>query len=142
MAELDRKYPGYAPLRFLDGEVRDQVATIPTLIRSERFSLLNEAGGIVVVEISAVKARIGEDRAAVIFVDNRTRTIYGQKYIDAKKEGLEEGVRRFADDVLSRMKTSYQEEASLAARGGRKYPLADTTLRKLSDIVVSMTRET
>jgi spermidine synthase len=141
MAEMDRKYPDYAPLRFLKGEVRDLVAMAPALISAENFMLLNESGIPVVLEISAVKVRVGEERAAVVFVDNRTRTIYGQKYIDAKKEELEERVRGYADDVLSSMKTAYQKEASLAARDGRRYPLAGTTLRKISDIVVSMTRE-
>jgi hypothetical protein len=141
MAELDRKYSDYAPLRFLKGEVQDLVAMAPTLIRAERFSLLNEAGGIFVVEISAVKARIGEDRAAVIFVDNRTRTIYGQKYIDAKKEELEERVQRYADDVLSNLKSAYQKEAVNAVREGRAYPLAGTTLQKMEKIIGSMTGE-
>ena len=37
MGELERSYPGYAPLRFLKGEVRDLAAVTPTLIRSENF---------------------------------------------------------------------------------------------------------
>ena len=64
---------------------------------------------MVTVEISAVKVRIGEERAAVVFVDNRTRTIYGQKYIDAKKNELEERVQRYADDVLSNLKSRIPE---------------------------------
>jgi spermidine synthase len=85
MGELERAYPEFAPVRFLKGEVRDLVAMTPTLIRSENFSMLDNAGRRVTVEISAVKVRIGEERAAVVFVDNRTRKIFGQKYIDAEK---------------------------------------------------------
>ena len=137
MAELDRSYPDYAPLRFLKGEFQDLVAMTPTLIGAENFLLLNETGNRVVVEISAVKVRIGEERAAVIFVDNRTRTIYGQKYIDAKKEELEEGVRRYADDVLLSLKNAYQQEAVLATRVGRAYPLTGTFNQKMKEILAS-----
>src|SRR3989304_9183579 len=96
----------------------------PTLIRAEQFFLSGETGNKVSLEISAVKVRVGEERAAVIFVDNRSRTIYGQKYIDARKEELEGRVRIFAGDVLSSLKAAYQREAALAARDGRAYPLA------------------
>jgi len=54
---------------------------------------------------------------------------------------LEERVRGYADDVFSNLKTAYQKEATIAARDGRKYPVATTTLRKISEIVGSMTRE-
>ncbi len=139
MGELERSYPGYAPVDFLKGEVRDQAAETPTLIRSENFSLLDDAGRRVTVEISAVKVRIGEERAAVVFVDNRTRTIYGQKYIDAGKNALEESVSRYAEDVLANLKVFYRQEADLAERTGRSFPPADATLRKFQEIISSMT---
>jgi spermidine synthase len=141
MAELDSKYPDYSPLKFLKGEVQDLVAMAPTLIRAEKFLLQTDLGGTVVVELSAVKVRIGEERAAVIFVDNRTRKIYGQKYIDARKDDLEKELRRYTDAVLSNLRTTYQRETALAVRDGKEYPTANTTLRKISEIVVSMTRE-
>ena len=141
MAELDRMYPEYAPLRFLKGEVQDLVAMNPTLIGAENFLMLNESGNRVAVEISAVKVRVGEERAAVLFVDNRTRAIYGQKYVDAKKEELEERTRRYADDVLSNLKSAYKKEAVKAAREGRAYPLAGTTLQEIKKIIGSMTGE-
>jgi hypothetical protein len=141
MAELDSKYPDYSPLKFLRGEVQDLVVMAPTLIRAEKFLLQTDLGGTVVVELSAVKVRIGEERAAVIFVDNRTRKIYGQKYIDARKDDLEKELRRYTDAVLSNLRTTYQRETALAVRDGKEYPTANTTLRKISEIVVSMTRE-
>jgi spermidine synthase len=139
MGELERSYPGYAPADFLKGEVRDQAAETPTLIRSENFFLLDDAGRRVTVEISAVKVRIGEERAAVVFVDNRNRKIFGQKYIDAKKNALEDSVSRYAEDVLANLKVSYRREADLAERTGRSFPPADATLRKFQEIISSMT---
>ena len=137
LGELDRRYPDYAPLKFLKGEVLELVDMTPTLIRAEQFFLSGETGNKVSLEISAVKVRVGEERAAVIFVDNRSRTIYGQKYIDARKEELEGRVRIFADDVLSNLKTAYRKEAVLAAREGRAYPLASSTLQKMKEILTS-----
>jgi len=91
------------------------------------------------VEISAVKVRIGEDRAAVVFVDNRTRKIFGQKYIDAEKNALEDSVSRYAEVVLANLKVCYRMEATLAERKGRSFPPADATLRKIQEIITSMT---
>jgi hypothetical protein len=91
------------------------------------------------IEISAVKVPIGEDRAAVMFVDNRNRKIFGQKYIDAKKNVLEDSVSRYAEDVLANLKVCYQREATLAERKGRSFPPADATLRKIEEIITSMT---
>jgi len=139
MGELERIHPGYAPLNFLKGEVRDEAAATPTLIRSENFSMLDDAGRRVTVEISAVKVRIGEERAAVVFVDNRNRKIFGQKYIDAKKNALEASVSRYAEEVLADLKVCYQREATLAERKGRSLPPADTTLRKIQEIITSTT---
>jgi spermidine synthase len=139
MGEVERSYPDYAPVRFLKGEVRDLAAETPTLIRSENFPMLDESGKRVEIEISAVKVPIGEERAAVMFVDNRTRTIYGQKYIDAEKNALEDSVSRYAEDVLANLKVAYQREATLAERAGKGFPPAGETLRKIQEIVTSMT---
>ena len=101
--------------------------------------MLNDSGNRVDIEISAVKVPIGEDRAAVMFVDNRNRKIFGQKYIDAKKNVLEDSVSRYAEDVLANLKVCYQREATLAERKGRPFPPADATLRKIEEIITSMT---
>ena len=58
-----------------------------------------------------------------------------------RKEELEERVQRYADDVLSNLKSAYQKEVVNAAREGRAYPLAGTTLQKMKIIIGSMTRE-
>ncbi len=142
MGELERTHPEYAPVRFLKDEVRDLVAAIPTLIRSETFFLLDDAGHRVTVEISAVKVRVGEERAAVIFVDNRTRKIFGQKYIDATKDKLEDRVSRYAEEVLRGVKGTYDRESASAGNAGTPLPPAGQTIRKIGDFIVSMTNRT
>jgi spermidine synthase len=101
--------------------------------------MMDESGKRVEIEISAVKVRIGEDRAAVMFVDNRTRTIYGQRYIDADKEELEVRVSRYTDDVLSSLKAAYQREAILAGQTGKVLPPAGKTLPMIKKIIATMT---
>jgi spermidine synthase len=139
--ELDRRYPAYAPAAFLKREVQELIAMTPSLIREEQFVLMNETGEKVTLEISAVKVGVGEERAAVIFVDNRARIIYGQRYIDADQEELEARVRQFADDVMKNLRIAHQRETLLAMRDGRPYPLADATLRKMKEVITSTTRE-
>jgi len=139
MEELNRSYPGYAPVRFLEGEVRDMAAMAPMLIRSEIFHFLDDAGNPVAVEISAVKVRIGPQRAAVIFVDNRTRTIFGQRYIDAENQALKDSVSRYAENVLGNLKIAYQQEATLARKSGKSFPPAGETIGILQGIIASMT---
>ncbi len=113
--EADRAYPGYAPLRFLKGEVQDLVAMIPTLIRSENFMLLDKSGNRAGLEISAVKVRIGDRRAAVIFVDNRARVIFGQRYFDGSPQELDGAIRRFVDDVFGVLASSNTPDDARAA---------------------------
>jgi len=137
--ELEKSYPEYAPVRFLKGEVRDMEAAIPALIRSEKFFLLADGGNRVEVEISAVKVRIGPERAAVIFVENRTRTIFGQRYIDAENSALENSVSRYAEDVLGTLKVAYQGEAVLASKNGQVFPPAGKTVGIMKGIIASMT---
>lgn len=137
MSKLEIGYPEYAPLRFLKGEVEEMVSMNPTLIRAERFVFLDEKGGKEVVEISAVKAGVGKERAAVIFVENRARVIYGQRYIDAPAVKLERQVRDVADNVMNDIAVTYRKEVSIAGSSGKAYPLADPTLRKMKEIISS-----
>ncbi len=117
--QVDRILPGYAPLRFLKGEVRDMMAMTPVLVRAADFILLEDGGTLVSLEISAVRVNIGDRRAAVVFVDNRTRTIFGQRYFDAEPGELDGIIRRFVDEafaVLASAKTVDEVKAAI----GRK----------------------
>jgi spermidine synthase len=140
LSGLDRTQPGYAPLRFLKSELEELDAMNPTLVRAESFALLDPSGAKVLVELSAVMARVGEQRAAVIFVDNRARVIYGQIYVDASKGELEKKVRYIANEVMMNLRNNYQQEAAHAARAGSGYPPAGPSLQKMREIITSMTK--
>jgi len=40
---------------------------------------------------------VGDNRGVVMFVDNRARQIYGQRYFEAEAEALDGQMRRFAE---------------------------------------------
>jgi hypothetical protein len=101
LAEMDREYPDYSPLKFLKGEVQDLVAMTPALIRAENIILTEKSGNRVNVEISAVKVPIGNRRAAVIFVNNRVREIFGQRYFDGEPGELDATIQQFVNDVFA-----------------------------------------
>ncbi len=137
MEELDQKVPDYAPLRFLKGEIAEIVGMTPTLVRAEAFPFVDDRGGKVLVEISAVKVGVGEERVAVIFVDNRARTVFGQLYIDAPREKLDSRILRFTEDVMSGLKQTYKEEAAVAASHGKSYPPLTTTMDRLKNVIAT-----
>lgn len=136
---LDRIQTGYAPVRFLKSEIEELDSMNPILLQEESFALLDSSGAKSIVNLSAVMVRVGEQRAAVMFVDNRSRVIYGQIYIDASKGELEKKIRQVANEVMMILRENYQQEAAHAARGGNLYPPAGPSLQKMREIVTSMT---
>jgi hypothetical protein len=140
LSGLDRTQPGYAPLRFLKSEIAELEAMSPILVRAESFALLDRSGAKIFVELSAVMVRVGDQRAAVIFVDNRSKIIYGQIYVDTPKEELERRVHQIADEVMTNLRAAYRQEAALAARDGISYPAAGNALENMKEIITSMTK--
>jgi spermidine synthase len=133
MAELDKKYPEFAPGRFLKEKHLDALSHIPALLQKIPLNLLNAAGKKVVVEISAVIVRISDERAAVMFVDNAAKKIFGQRYFDAP--GLDEKLHRFTNSVMSDVEAAYRQEARRAITKGKAFPSQERTLRRIQEII-------
>jgi spermidine synthase len=137
LASLEERFPEFAPARFLKREYLSEVARTPRLLRLASFPLVMDTGKEEVVEISAVTMRVGDERAVVMFVDNRAREIYGQLYLDGPDRALDGMVRRFADDVMESLQAGYRQEAAKAIRTGNVHPRERDTLRVLRGIVSS-----
>jgi spermidine synthase len=133
MDQLENNYSSYAPGRFLINEYQSEAASTPRLLQKEVFNFLAEGGKTVVKEISAVLAPVNKERAAVMFVDNDARIVYGQLYVSGP--GKEAFIDRFVQDTMMAIRTAYQEEAFSALRGKRRFPEADATLRKIKEII-------
>ena len=135
MEEVDKKFPGYAPARFLKNEYQTVLSMSPTLLEKTAFILVNESGVKIVKEISAVLVPVSKERASIMFVDNRARVIYGQLYvIDYDKN---EFVASFVNEVMIRVRAVYQKEVENALRQGRTLPLAEPTLRHIKEMIMS-----
>jgi spermidine synthase len=131
LARLEREFPGYAPAEFLGGEYRARVAQTPTLYRHVAFDFAADDGARTTVEISAVTMRIGGTRAAVVFVDNRAREIYGQVYLDGNDRELDAALRSLADRVLVALQGVYDAELAQARDAGFALPPPEPTLSRM-----------
>lgn len=133
MEELDKKFPGYAPARFLKSEVQTVLSMSPALLQKTAFVLLNKNGMKVVIEISAVLAPISEKRASIMFVDNKARVIYGQLFVSDFDKN--EFVNRFVNDVMARIRGVYQKEVEKTIGQGGALPIAEPTLQKIREVI-------
>ena len=124
MEELDKKFPGFAPAKFLKNEYQTALSMDPTLLEKKAFLLVNESGARIVAEISAVLAPISKGRASIMFVDNKARVIYGQLYVSDYDKN--EFVTRFVQKVMIQVRAVYQKEAEEALRQGETFPFAVT----------------
>ncbi len=133
MEELDKKFPGYAPARFLKSEVQRALSMGPRLLQSTAFLLLNEGGLKSMTEISAVLVPISKKRASIMFVDNKARVIYGQLYVSDYDES--DFVNRFVNEVMVHIRAVYQKEVENALRQGGTLPLAEPALGKIKETI-------
>ena len=135
LGELDRRYPWYAPGRFLKSEYQTALAMAPQPLQQSAFRLMSEKGAIVVAEISAVLVPVSKTRASIMFVDNRARVVYGQLFVN--EYGQSDFVNRFVDDVMATMHAVYQREVGVARGQGRVLPAAGETLQRIKDVIAS-----
>jgi hypothetical protein len=71
-----------------------------------------------------------------MFVDNRTRTVFGEKYLEGyDREGRAD---RLAAEVMTAVRTAYDEEAAAARRRGLSHPPANGTLARLRSVIEAM----
>ena len=136
MAELDRKYPGFAPWRFLKNEYEEVLEQQPRLLLRKTFPFLNAAGVRTVAEVSAVRVRISNVRAVVMFVDNRRKAMFGQLYISGQgRDEIDNYLSSFTKDVLGGVEAVYYEEAKAALIKGSSLPPEESALARMKDII-------
>jgi len=136
-AVLESESPGYAPYRFLRREERTNAARQPRLSEAARFAVIAANGKPAVIEVSAVGMRVGDSRAAVVFVDNERREIYGQRYFDGKPEDLDRQVPAFAAQVILELRSAYAELQDEARHSGAPAPGEAIVARKLREKVAT-----
>ncbi len=125
LAEVERRDPSYAPLRFIREEQRTGPGADPKLVSYEEFEVADAGGHRSVLRIDAVCQFLGRERALITFVNTARQEIYGQRFVDGSYEELETVVNRFVTDALSvlrdvadevqRGSSGYRNETSVAA---------------------------
>jgi spermidine synthase len=135
LRRLNLEFPWYAPGRFLTAEYHAALALEPRLLEQSTFALLDEDGGRIAFEMSAVLVPVSRSRASIMFVDNRARTVYGQMYVDDyERDGR---ASRVAVDVLTAMRAAYDHEATVARGRREDLPRASETLRRFRTVIGS-----
>jgi spermidine synthase len=116
---LEETAPADGRLQLLAQQVDTLMAGIPRPLGTESFPVLAEDAPAR-LDITAVSVRTGTGRAALIFVDNAAREVYGERYLEAPEELLDLLVRTEANQVLGALR---EEHAALAREAeGRGLP--------------------
>jgi spermidine synthase len=133
MEALDKRFPGYAPARFLEDEVQTTLSQRPRFLQKTTFLLLDQGGAKFMTEISAVLVPISKERASIMFVDNEARVIYGQLYVSGYDKN--DFVNLFVNEVIMHIRAVYQDEVENALKQSGRFPLAESALRKIRETI-------
>ncbi len=131
--ELAEKYSWFSPARFVLAEYEEKVALPePSLLDMMRLVFHGDQRQKM-LEISAVISRVSRDRAALVFVDNAAREIFGQKYFTGPD--LDTTMRAFNEEVMTGIQKVYEQEALIAHSQGRNYPTQISAMAKIKNII-------
>lgn len=114
---LLRDTPDHAPTRFLARQQRRFVAGTPRPTQALGFPVVEDDGTRGSLEITAVVMHVGRGRGSVVFVDNAVREVYGERYVDAPEDELDDRLEDEARRVLAALSRAYEE--MVADAGGR-----------------------
>jgi spermidine synthase len=133
IAELDARYPGFAPWRFLKNEIQDETGGTPQLLKQIELALVNDRGEIVTVRFSAVIMRKNRETANLFFVDSGSRVIFGKlKVRGANRDAYVAGA---VDDIVTGVQSLYRREQTMMGASDKAYPAATALLPKIKTLV-------
>ncbi len=133
-AELEEKYSWFSPARFVVAEYEKRVELPePTLLDMMRLVFHGEKNQNEMLEISAVIARVSSDRAALVFVNNAAREIFGQKYFSGPD--LDAAMAAFNEEVMTGIQNMYAQESVTAHAQGRNLPPLLSSITKIKHII-------
>ena len=130
---LARTVPLSGRLSLLERQAATLTAGIPRPLAAEGFAVL---GGR--LDITAVSVRTGAGRAALIFVDNVARDVYGERYLEAPEELLDLRLKTEADQVLATLR---EEHARLSRERAGGTPSREETSARLRARVATWVAE-
>jgi spermidine synthase len=133
IAELDARYPDFAPWRFLKNEIQGETGGTPQLLKQIELVLVGDKGETVTVGFSAVIMRKNRETANVFFVDSGSRVIFGKLRVrGANRDAYVAGA---VDDIFKGVQSLYNQEQTMKSASGKAYPSATALLPKLKTLV-------
>jgi len=133
LATLSKEYPHFSPGRFLRKEYANMMALIPKFMGAVSLDFFNKAGEKKIRTISAVRARVSGKRAAIIFVDNDARVVFGQRYFTG--DDIDEKMDVFAHDVLAGIQELYRAKADTALKKSGRFPSEALIMPKIKRLI-------
>ena len=127
---LEETVPAHGRLRLLSQQVDTLTAGIPQPLATESFPVLAE-DALARLDITAVSVRTGAGRAALVFVDNARREVYGERYLEAPEELLDLRVRTEADKVFGALREEHAALARAAEGHGLPIPRREEVASRL-----------
>jgi spermidine synthase len=132
-AQLENRYPRYAPWRFIREESGDERGGIPRMLAEIELPLLDEHDAPLKGEFMAVLVRKHSRWARVFFVDDKTRTVFGK--LRVRGSGKEAYIDRFVADVMKDARKIYAVESADAAVAGKPLPSMLSVFPKIKTMV-------
>lgn len=137
VSALERNYASFAPWRFLRNEYLEEMASSPQPLDQLALALLDESGRRVVVNVAAVMSRVSRELTVVDFVDSDERVIIGQADINGR--GRDGSAKRLAAEVMEAVRVAYNEELTGAEARGKPLPDQAVFVRRMREIIATMT---
>lgn len=128
MNVLEDKYKWHALGRMLRSEITLKRLLEPKLLKQTGIELADLSGRRILIELSVVLVPVSKERAAVAFVDNEARKIYGQIYINDLSD---ETINPLVDDIMTGIDNVYNKEFESAVRVGKTLPPYGSTIKKI-----------
>ncbi len=135
LRRLNLEHPWYAPGKALWAEHLTAAALEPRLLQQATLQFMTENERAAEVNLAAVLVPVSGTRAAIMFVDSRARTVFGQVYVD--DYGRDGRAERIAADVMGAVSAAYRQEAAAALERGQGLPPVAATLVSIKAVIVS-----
>lgn len=132
-AELENRYPRYAPWRFYKGESDDERGGTPQIIKEMKLPLLDEKGAPVQADFTAILVRKHSKWARVFFVDDSSRTVFGK--LRVKGSGMEAYIETFVSSIQKEVAAIYADEAAKATAAGTVTPSIFDVFPRIKTVV-------
>jgi hypothetical protein len=127
---LAERVPVEGRLSLLLRQAETLTAGIPRPLAAESFLVLGTTAPAQLT-ITAVSVQTGRGRAALIFVDNTARDVYGERYLEAPQELLDLRLQGETARVLGALREEHGLLSREAAARGLPAPSRDETSARL-----------